>query len=106
MDRVVNMEHCIIKWIKHTYSHGMYIFNQIVNKSKILLSQSSQSQSKSTHDTGPDHLGKKKAEKCGHPTKVRVFQTDVRPGVSNFESLESTLESSLESSLKLFLYRI
>jgi hypothetical protein len=82
----------------------MYIFNQIVNKSKNLLSQSSHSQStNSTHNTGPDHLGKKKAEKCCHPTKVRVFQTDVRPGVSNFESLESTLESSLESTLKNYL---
>jgi hypothetical protein len=95
-DRVVNMEHCILKWIKHKFSNGMYIFNRIVNKSKTKLS-SSQSKPQQSHDSGPDHIEKKKAEKCGQPTKVRVFQTDVRPGVSTFESsLESTLESSLE----------
>jgi hypothetical protein len=96
------MEHCILKWIKHKFSNGLYIFNQIVNKSKTKLSpsQSEPQQTQSSHDAGPDHIGKKKAEKCGHPTKVRVFQTDVRPGVSNFES---TLESSLESSLKSYL---
>jgi hypothetical protein len=107
-DRVVNMEHCILKWIKHKFSNGMYIFNRIVNKSKTKLSpsQSKPQQTKSSHDTGPGHIEKKKAEKCGQPTKVRVFQTNVRPGVSNFESsLESTLVSTLESSLKNYLKR-
>ena len=83
----------------------MYLFNRIVNKSKTKLSpsQSKPQQTQSSHDTGPDHIEKKKAEKCGQPTKVRVFQTDVRPGVSTFESsLESTLESSLKNYLKEF----
>ena len=82
-----HMENGIIKWIKQTYSNGIYFFNNIVHKTTFIP--------QSSHDTGPDHGGAKRSEKCGHPTKVRIFQTKMRPGVSNIE-LESTLESPLE----------
>ena len=94
------MENGIIKWIKQTYSNGIYFFNNIVHKTTFIP--------QSSHDTGPDHGGAKRSEKCGHPTKVRIFQTKMRPGVSNIE-LESTLESplelesTLESKLKAYL---